>query len=125
MPKRIQQKRTKGWRKPEGAVSVARPSKWGNPYVVMQFGGEWGVGCHYGGGIVWAGAEQTRECAHLKVVSTYRGLIADDTTLDPAELRGKDLMCWCPLDLPCHADVLLELANGKEVDVGEDTDNQT
>ncbi len=28
-----------------------------------------------------------------------------------AELRGKDLACWCPLDGPCHADVLLEIAN--------------
>jgi hypothetical protein len=28
-----------------------------------------------------------------------------------APLRGKDLACWCPLDQPCHADVLLELAN--------------
>lgn len=26
-------------------------------------------------------------------------------------LRGKDLACWCRLDQPCHADVLLELAN--------------
>ena len=30
---------------------------------------------------------------------------------DVAELRGKDLACWCPLDQPCHADVLLEIAN--------------
>lgn len=30
------------------------------------------------------------------------------------ELAGKDLMCWCPLDMPCHADVLLEIANGEE-----------
>lgn len=28
------------------------------------------------------------------------------------ELAGRDLVCWCPLDQPCHADVLLELANG-------------
>jgi len=27
------------------------------------------------------------------------------------ELRGKNLACFCPLDQPCHADVLLELAN--------------
>jgi hypothetical protein len=27
------------------------------------------------------------------------------------DLAGKDLACWCPLDQPCHADVLLELAN--------------
>lgn len=28
-----------------------------------------------------------------------------------AELRGKNLACWCPLEQPCHADVLLEIAN--------------
>lgn len=28
-----------------------------------------------------------------------------------APLRGRDLACWCRLDQPCHADVLLELAN--------------
>lgn len=27
------------------------------------------------------------------------------------DLRGKNLACWCPLDQPCHADVLIELAN--------------
>jgi hypothetical protein len=26
-------------------------------------------------------------------------------------LRGRDLACWCHLDQPCHADVLLEVAN--------------
>ena len=26
-------------------------------------------------------------------------------------LRHKNLACWCPLDKPCHADVLLELVN--------------
>ena len=31
-----------------------------------------------------------------------------------AEVAGRDLACWCPLDSPCHADVLLELANPKE-----------
>lgn len=31
--------------------------------------------------------------------------------LDIAELRGKDLACFCPLDKPCHADVLIEIAN--------------
>jgi hypothetical protein len=30
---------------------------------------------------------------------------------EAAELLGKDLACWCPLGQPCHADVLLELAN--------------
>jgi hypothetical protein len=31
--------------------------------------------------------------------------------IDVASLAGRDLACWCPLDKPCHADVLLELAN--------------
>jgi hypothetical protein len=37
----------------------------------------------------------------------------DAKRLDLSELRGKDLACWCPLDQPCHADVLLELAAGE------------
>lgn len=35
-----------------------------------------------------------------------------------AELAGRDLACWCPLDFPCHGDVLLELANGPDEDTG-------
>jgi hypothetical protein len=38
MPKRIQRKRTKGWRMPEGAVYVGRPTKWGNPFDVATYG---------------------------------------------------------------------------------------
>jgi hypothetical protein len=34
MPKRIQRRRTKGWRMPEGAIYVGRPTRWGNPYRV-------------------------------------------------------------------------------------------
>jgi hypothetical protein len=28
------------------------------------------------------------------------------------DLKGKNLACWCSLDKGCHADILLELANG-------------
>lgn len=97
-PKRIQLKRTKGWRKPEGAVVVARPTKWGNPvswqppldrkYAVDAFR-NWIEGCQI-----------------------QRNLNGEPPTMEEIkELRGKDLACWCPLDQPCHADVLLELAN--------------
>ena len=84
MPKRIQRKRTKGWRMPAGAVYVSRPSKWGNPFTVEAFGRQKAV-------------ELYERCAlpHLPI----------------EELRGKDLACWCPLDQPCHADVLLKVAN--------------
>ena len=37
-PKRVQQRRTKGWRKPDGAISGARPHKWGNPFEVGEHG---------------------------------------------------------------------------------------
>lgn len=90
-PIRIQRKRTKGWRMPEGAVYVGRPTKWGNPH-------------EHGG----------RDLC----VRMYRQTIAGNVWTSPnkdeirRELRGKDLACWCPIDQPCHADVLLEIANG-------------
>ena len=94
MPRRLQQKRTKGWRKPENAVIISRSSKWGNPFRID--------------------ANHDRAA----VVQLFREWITSDdphaVTLrnDIHELRGKDLLCFCPLDGPCHADVLLELANG-------------
>lgn len=93
-PHRIQLSRRRGWRKPEGAVVVSRPTRWGNPYQ--------------------AGKDGDGGRAYL--VQLYREYLArpeqaDLVTAIRAELRGKDLACWCPLDQPCHADVLLEIAN--------------
>lgn len=109
MPERIRLQRTKGWRKPDGAVVVARPSKWGNPYRTAALR------------VDYPDASETE--IRRMCVSDFRGLVEgrwdgfDDTPTYPcpdtirAELRGKDLCCWCPVGLPCHADVLLELAN--------------
>ena len=94
-PKRIQRKRTKGWKTPTGAVFVGQPSKWDNPFA---FPG--------------AGAART---ARQRFVDLYRQEVYTNTDLLSAirrELRGKDLMCWCSLDHECHADVILEIANG-------------
>lgn len=109
MPVRLQRQRTKGWRAPEGAIYVGRPSKWGNPWKVGQtYWRQDGLPWH-----IW-----DRQSAVL----AFRFWLID--ILDPtradcasvrealAELRGHDLLCWCPLDQPCHADVLLEIANG-------------
>lgn len=99
-PRRIQLRRTKGWRKPEGAIVVARPSKWGNPFrvgeVVERRSGR---------------SERVRDRAHA--VALYRRwLFHQERSLNLVpELAGRDLACWCPLDQPCHADVLLEVAN--------------
>lgn len=109
MPQRIQLRRTKGWRKPEGAVVVARPTKWGNPF-------DWDSYPKYGDGEDvpdstrrgWAVTDFEMAVVHrIPALSTYPSL--DEIRM---ELRGHDLACWCPLDDLCHADVLLELANG-------------
>lgn len=96
-PRRIQLRRTRGWRKPVRAVVVSRPSKWGNPFLV-------GIHPLPGG--------TTREQAIQKYRRALTGLdLPFDYDDVRRELRGKDLACWCPLDQPCHADVLLEIAN--------------
>lgn len=134
-PKRIQRKRTKGWRMPEGAVYVGRPSRWGNPFSVVGAAGGSVVGPPWfdvkgwqlGPGIRHVDDHQLALYAsHGQLgaavehsVALFRDLVAvrlrdraseAHTWLRP--LAGVDLACWCPLDQPCHADVLLELANG-------------
>ena len=103
-PKRIQRQRTK--RMPEGAVYVGRPSKWGNP---------WKAGDVIA--VEWDSTATTRTYRELLatpelVVSLYRIAFTPDADEIRDEFAGRDLACWCPLDQPCHADVLLELANG-------------
>lgn len=105
-PERVQLRRTKGWRKPPNTVVVARPSRWGNPFAV-------------GARIIVGYAEVERVVdAEYAVRLFRRWLFAPHPTVDAAiirnqigELTGKNLACWCPLDEPCHADVLLDLAN--------------
>jgi hypothetical protein len=102
VPERIQLRRSRGWRKPPGAVVVARPTRWGNPFV---------VGRRIDGMLV-------RDRAHA--VELYRRLMADspaECAAARSQLAGRDLACWCPRLAadgsrgPCHADVLLEIAN--------------
>jgi hypothetical protein len=111
MPKRIQLSRRKGWRKPAEAVVVARPTMWGNPFHVIKpdpktphdvlmLDAMHGV-CYTREAAVnryrrWL--NRTREGRFVKMAARR-------------VLRGKDLACWCPLGAPCHADVLLEIAN--------------
>jgi hypothetical protein len=103
-PKRIQRKRTKGWKMPKGTVYVGRPTKWGNPHVLTPWFRE----------AVEAGAmsdEGRRRLAVQDFRDDLDAMNADVRAGFLAALRGKDLACWCPLNQPCHADVLLELAN--------------
>lgn len=98
-PKRIQRKRTRGWRMPPGAVYVGRPSRWRNPFRV--------------GDELFVNVSGHR-LSHEKAAGLFRAAIQFNPGLQRQvrhELRGRDLVCWCRLDQPCHADVLLEIAN--------------
>jgi Domain of unknown function (DUF4326) len=113
MPKRIQRRGVKGWRMPEGAVYVGRGSKWGNPYrvdVSLAVDKRGDLRCR--DGCYWLMSPKEAVFAyrhvHLPFYTNPRRRVG---ALDLTELRGKDLACWCALDQPCHADVLLELAN--------------
>ena len=96
---RIQRKRTKGWRMPENAIYVGRPTMWGNPYpTVEQFERAIDNGDIFD---------------HLAAKYEHTGNIPDywDLEMWLRGLKGQDLCCWCTLEKPCHADILLELAN--------------
>ena len=124
-PRRIQQQRTKGWRLATNARSVARPSYFGNPYRIgdvylvssllpfpVPTARTWEGPC--GDGDIRA----VRCADAAQAVEWFRQWAALALEPDKVDLlRGMDLACWCPLEdadgnrFPCHADVLLELAN--------------
>jgi hypothetical protein len=98
MPKRIQRKRIKGWRMPDGVIYVGRPTRYGNPYKVSELG-ESALTC-YRKELEWYLSGEGCDPKHTERVKE-----------DLRNLRGKDLACWCRLDSKCHADILLEFAN--------------
>jgi hypothetical protein len=102
-PRRIRQRRTPGWRKPSGAMSVTRSSRWGNPFHVGRHGDPAAVVALYR---AWIGGQ-------FGDVLQGGGHAFRRPTVEQirAQLAGRDLMCFCALDAPCHADVLLEMAN--------------
>lgn len=117
MPKRIQLQRTKGWRMPAGALKVDRSTRWGNPYrLERQRTHKWvkkrfDIVCSSEDGtkVVVRHNLLEREATRTAVELFRDWIIRCRKDLDP--LRGKDLACWCKPGEPCHADVLLELAN--------------
>lgn len=115
-PQRIQRRRVKGWRMPAGAVYVGRGAKWGNPCKVVPQG-KHGPFDLERDGVGFIGQSTGLEAARASAVRRYRDYVRDGLVPSAADIRaelaGKDLACWCPLDQPCHADVLLELANGE------------
>lgn len=140
-PIRVQLRRTKGWRMPENTVKVDRTTRWGNPFNFKAPAHCW-TALSYGCKGDPAGRHEASIKAFRQWVSSGKfmlltgvGLYAEHKGrkvplgVSPdvaapraptiaqiqAALRGKNLGCWCSLDQPCHADVLIELANGEEV----------
>lgn len=113
---RIQQRRTKGWRKPEGAVSVVRGTEWGNPFKV-------GTTIE---GVLPGGYTTSVTVTPALAVALYERWLGQ--VYGPGifgqikrELGGKVLMCFCPVGQPCHADLLMEIARtGEPVLFGHD-----
>lgn len=106
MPERIRLSRARGWRLPDNAVVVARPSRWGNPFIVGRDGTRLQCAAKFalltGGFISMSdGVDSDAQLALWRRIRRSIGTLA-----------GKDLACWCALDGgACHADVLLQLAN--------------
>lgn len=88
-PIRIQLSRARGWRMPENTMKVDRTTEWGN-----MFSG---------------GSVPASELVRLFRAYAVERLRGNPNVFEP--LRGKNLACWCKPGEPCHADVLLELAN--------------
>lgn len=97
-PKRIQRKRTKGWKMPSGAIYVGRGSRFGNPHKASDYN--------------FFSDDQCRNAARRDYLHDLEsGQLPYRHEDIRRELRGKDLVCWCPLDSFCHADDLLKIAN--------------
>ncbi len=91
---------------PEGAVYVGRPTQWGNP---------WRITMDEGYDAARAVEDYRRWLMCDPAVRGFETVFGKPPTPeDIASLRGKNLACWCRLDQPCHADVLLKLANEQE-----------
>jgi len=125
-PCRIQRKRTKGWKMPENTIYVGRPSKWGNPLRLL--GEMIYIDAGYRRKILdkWVLVNSYPGASIEEVIFLYKQLWKEDECInydleywrnylqhnfDLSELKGKNLACFCSLESPCHADVLLRLAN--------------
>ena len=122
-PVRVQRSRAKGFKMPDNTVYVGRGSKFGNPFKIddgfiiykpenkprrlYDKKDQW---------INWSVSKgfTVEDCIHLfEKWITHKLFISNLSTVpDLSELKGKNLACWCPLNKPCHADVLLRLSNG-------------
>ena len=118
MPNRIQRKRVKGWKMPPNTVYVGRPTKWGNPFSIMQAIADAArdlntMDLEYKDPI-YDSANDVNNYSRAILIQKYKNYLTDHPNLvyeAKQKLRGKNLACWCKEGEPCHADILLEIAN--------------
>lgn len=103
VPIRIQRKRAKGWKMPPHTIYVGRPTPMGNPLRAGMWKG-FTAGDAVQNFRLWIDRDPT--------VRSYDNTFGKPPKIEEIKaLRGFNLCCWCALDQPCHADLLLELAN--------------
>ena len=119
------------------AVNVARPGKWGNPFDFRKSGFCWlalAYGCrgdrlgrqeasvrafrawvegYEGKRIISIDEGVVVKCGRKKIDIGERSVVGEAPALQDLRqtLRNKNVACWCKPGEPCHADVLLDLAN--------------
>jgi hypothetical protein len=111
-PRRVQLSRKKGWTLPPNTAKVDRSTRFGNPCLVGRFA------CDTVEEAIATFSRWVHRDAGFEQLDSYSLKLLDRALGKPptlaeikAQLRGKNLACWCALDAPCHADVLLEIAN--------------
>nr|DAD76856.1 MAG TPA: protein of unknown function (DUF4326) [Siphoviridae sp. ctz7e2]DAQ92450.1 MAG TPA: protein of unknown function (DUF4326) [Caudoviricetes sp.] len=131
VPVRIQRRSTRGWRMHANAVNACSvptyQSRWKSPFSIKADGGNWLVQDSWYGDVY--ARRGTRREAHAVAADMYRENLTHrqacslpwwfhyPTVEEIAyRLRGRDIACWCPLDMPCHGDVLLDIANAEAGD---------
>jgi hypothetical protein len=130
-PVRVQRKRSKGWKMPPNTVYVGRGTMWGNPFVIKKLG-------HNSWAVISTDTDDGKSHIVLKTnnkkdavkfaIRAYEFWLLPYSHEAPSidlfffsvsqyemiksKLAGKNLACWCKEGEPCHADILLRLANG-------------
>ena len=98
MPRRIQLKRSRGWKMPPNAIKVDRTTRWGNPFTIAECGSVAVAVANHGR---WMRGE----------IPAPGGAAPPSREAIRAGLAGRDLACWCASNGPCHAELLLAIAN--------------
>lgn len=121
LPLRVQLSRAKGWKMPPNTVKVDRSSGFGNPFPIAKCKSTtmgvtrdtWCVGTWSGPAMWFVDTKDEAAQLAVKAYRAWRPLHVSTERIQHA-LRGKNLACWCAHNAPCHADVLLELANAPD-----------